>query len=192
MKDIDIRKILLDLITDDCNEPSQSLVVEELGLCQGNARIDIAVINSYLHGYEIKSARDTLGRLSSQIESYNKIFDHITLVVSTSHLEKSLKQIPDWWGVCEAKKVEGGIQLNNVRPCGKNTDIDPLAVAQLLWRDEALETLEEYDFDKGFRSKPRSVLWERLATQLTLKDLQTTVRDKLKARDNWRSAPTQV
>jgi hypothetical protein len=192
MRDIDIRATLLKSITDDYHNSSKSLVIQELGICQGDTRIDIAVITGSLHGYEIKSARDTLERLPNQRDSYNKIFDYITLVVSTNHLRKSLQQIPDWWGVCEAKTVESGVLLSNFRSCGKNTEIDPLAVVQLLWRDEALETLEEYDLDKGFRSKPRSVLWDRLATNLTLKTLKTTVREKLKARENWRSAQTQV
>jgi hypothetical protein len=34
-------------------------IIEELGVEHGAARIDIAVINGVLHGYEIKSDRDT-------------------------------------------------------------------------------------------------------------------------------------
>ena len=34
--------------------------VEELGVCRGRVRVDVAVVNGTLHGYEIKSDRDSL------------------------------------------------------------------------------------------------------------------------------------
>ena len=37
-------------------------IVEEFGIEHGAIRIDIAVVNGLLHGYEIKSDRDTLLR----------------------------------------------------------------------------------------------------------------------------------
>ena len=43
-----------------------TLFIEELGLCQGQARIDSAAVTSVLHGYELKSNRDRLTRLASQ------------------------------------------------------------------------------------------------------------------------------
>lgn len=45
-------------------------LIEELGLCQGLARIDLATVGGVLHGYEIKSNRDRLSRLASQAETY--------------------------------------------------------------------------------------------------------------------------
>ncbi len=53
---------------------ASSLVVDELGIMEGKYRIDVAVIGSVLHGYEIKSASDNLDRLAAQQESYSKIF----------------------------------------------------------------------------------------------------------------------
>jgi hypothetical protein len=46
------------------------LIVDELGLAHARSRVDIAVINGCLHGYEIKSAQDTLARLPAQIATY--------------------------------------------------------------------------------------------------------------------------
>ena len=59
MRDVDIRRALRTRVRDS-DDMKEALVVDELGLCQGRARIDLAVVNSSLHGYEIKSERDTL------------------------------------------------------------------------------------------------------------------------------------
>jgi hypothetical protein len=53
------------LLTRYSDHPS-TLILEELGLKHGAARIDIAVVNGDLHGYELKSDSDTLSRLPRQ------------------------------------------------------------------------------------------------------------------------------
>ena len=70
----------------DAQNDPQTLIVEELGIRQGAARVDVAVVNGSLHGYEIKSARDTLERLPKQSELYSSVFDTITLVTAENHL----------------------------------------------------------------------------------------------------------
>jgi len=45
-----------------------TLVIDELGLVQAKSRIDVAVINGYIHVYKIKSARQTLSRLDKQLD----------------------------------------------------------------------------------------------------------------------------
>ena len=76
-----------------------TLIVEELGLCRGTARVDIAVVNGQLSGYEIKSDRDTLSRLPAQMATYSRVFDTMTAVVAERHLGSTKAIIPDWWGV---------------------------------------------------------------------------------------------
>ena len=48
------------------SEPN-TVFLEELGLCQGDARVDYAVINGAMNGYEIKSDRDKLVRLPHRL-----------------------------------------------------------------------------------------------------------------------------
>jgi len=67
-----------------------------------------------------------------------------------------------------------------------NPSPDPLAVAKLLWRDEAMEVLEKKGAAKGIRSKPRKYLYERLIVELALDDLRREVRERLLSRRNWR------
>lgn len=49
---------------------AERLVVEELGLFHGASRVDLAVVGRSLHGYEIKSDRDSLDRLEQQAADY--------------------------------------------------------------------------------------------------------------------------
>ena len=54
MRDIDIRRTLLASITEQHPFDDGTIVVEELGLCQGTARVDVAAVNGTIHGYEIE------------------------------------------------------------------------------------------------------------------------------------------
>jgi hypothetical protein len=55
MLDKDVRQaVKTKILKDHMNDPS-TLVIDELGLDYGRNRIDIAVINGEMHGYELKS-----------------------------------------------------------------------------------------------------------------------------------------
>ena len=62
-RDVDIRKALLANLEVKYGDSSHDLIVEEFG-CK-TARADVAVINGFLHAYEIKSDSDSLDRLPS-------------------------------------------------------------------------------------------------------------------------------
>jgi hypothetical protein len=68
-----------------------------------------------------------------------------------------------------------------------NPALDAVAVAKLLWRDEALALLAEMGCDAGVRSKPRKVVYKRLSDALHLSVLRGKVRNQLRNRSNWRS-----
>ncbi len=89
MRDRDVRMALHHKVLMDHHEDSNTLVLDELGLRHGICRVDIAVVNSYLHGYEIKSDADTLERLPSQISVYSAVLDRVTLVVGKTHISQS-------------------------------------------------------------------------------------------------------
>ena len=188
LKDIDIRKRLLSSLNKAHYGEPDTLIIEELGLCQGDARIDVAVINGSMEGYEIKSERDVLKRLPGQVEIYNRILDTITIVASTRHIKKVRKIVPRWWGISEVVMKAEAIQIKDIRDPKKNPKIDPKAVVQLLWRDEALAALESIGLSRGVVSKPRNVLWDRLVENLNIYDLCALVRNQLRIRPHWRSA----
>ena len=63
-KDLDIRSALHAKRLRRLKAKPDTLVIDELGLAHASSRIDVAVINGCIHGYEIKSAKDTLDRLT--------------------------------------------------------------------------------------------------------------------------------
>ena len=64
------------------------------------------------------------------------------------------------------------------------------SIARLLWRGEALSILEDIDEAYGFRSKPRSVIYEKLVDSLAIDDLAGRVKQILFQRYDWQ-APLQ-
>jgi hypothetical protein len=161
-------------------------IFEELGVQHGTARVDIAVVNGILHGYEIKSDKDTLDRLPEQIEEYNAVFDKITLVVGKRHLYHAINMISDWWGVVVAKTIDDSVIFNVIREEELNKDQSNISIARLLWREEALKILEENGKAEGYYSKSRSAIYEKLAMILDRETLSNKVRETLFFRPNWR------
>lgn len=187
-KDIDIRTCLHKHIKSKYQNDLNTIVVDELNLCQGDARIDVAVINGAMHGFEIKSESDTLERLPNQINIYNQVMDTVTIVTGECHADKIMDMVPTWWGVSITSRVsEYDIKLFDLRLSNRNPEINPLSVAQLLWRNEALSILKELGLQKGLLSKPKNILWEKLALSLPIEELQYYVRKQLKNRKGWRA-----
>lgn len=190
VRDAEIRSALHARLLREHGSGQGTRYVDELGLC-GTVRVDVAVVNGTLSGYELKSDRDTLRRLPMQVEYYSKVLDHATLVVGEEHYERTngVAHLPLWWGIIVASPSLGEALLEDVRAAEMNENLDPYAIAQLLWRDEALCELEARDAAGGLRSKPRSLLWDRLAEVLELDELRSVVRERLKARATWRQPP---
>lgn len=189
MRDHDVRTALRSvLLKEHGDDLSNTLLLDELGLC-GAARVDVVVVNGSLTGYELKSARDRLDRLPNQVETYGRVLDYAYLVVAQGHLAAARVMLPAWWGILVAKEDGSNVVLSARRKARLNPNIDPGSLAQLLWRDEALDVLTRHGLDAGVRGKARHVLWERLAQQLDLGVLRREVREALKARRGWRENP---
>jgi hypothetical protein len=187
MRDADVRQALKDRL-EQAQVTKGGLLVDELGLCNGAVRADLAVVNGILKGYEIKSDHDTLVRLKGQADIYSQVFDTVTLVVAKRHLPTALTLIPEWWGVEVAIRNERSeeVTLDSFRPEQINQEVNPCKLVQLLWREEAVLILQQKYTAKSFAGKTRSFLWEHLVSSLTLPDLKDAVRNTLKSRTNWR------
>lgn len=164
----------------------RTLYRRELGICVGAGRIDVAAVNGLITGCEVKSSRDGLGRLPQQVELYGKVVDTALLVVERARPLLVATQVPDWWGVWHA--IEDGherVRLEILREPSPNPHVDPFAVAQLLWRDEAFDILRGLDLHRGLSSATRWQLWDLLAKELSIDALREQVRQRLKARSAW-------
>ena len=170
-----------------------TLIIDELGLAHARSRIDIAVINGYIHGYEIKSAQDNLDRLGSQLKVYRQTLQKLTIVTAPKHMPRILSEVPDWCGVIEAKQgPRGGIRLHPVRSAQSNPDIDPVMLAHLLWRPEVLDLLSKIGYAPKELRHPRKQLYELLCEVLTTRQLTTEIRKFMARRQAWRDPPAHA
>lgn len=164
-------------------------IIEELGIRHGSTRIDIAVVNGIMHGYEIKSDLDTLKRLPEQMKEFNAVFDQLTLVVGKQHLYQAMQIVPEWWGIKIAKiNSANRVIFQTIREAEENRKQESVSIARLLWRGEALRILEGHDRAEGVRSKPRDFIYARMADRLDKETLKGEVRNVLlNSRGDWRS-----
>ncbi len=158
-------------------------------MCQGDARVDVAVVNGSLSGYEIKSDRDTLARLPRQLAVYELCFDFMTIVVGPRHLDECRETVPQWWGIWEAISTDEGIKFERRQETSVNHRSTPERVVQLLWRGEALDALRELGVKASLKST-RQELWAVLVGSVPPQKLFQIVRKRIRARGDWRSAPT--
>lgn len=187
MRDIDLRTALrASLLEEHANKIASTRFVDELELC-GLARVDVAVINGSLAGFELKSQRDNLRRLPNQVQLYSRVLDFATLVVAETHLAHARERLPAWWGCIVARWDGTTVELESLSEAQQNPGPDPYSVALMLWRDEALDELDGLGLAKGRRGWTRNELCAALAAELPLEALRRTVRTRLKARASWRS-----
>ena len=192
MRDFDVRSVLKSqLVQEHWHEAAETLVVDELGLCN-EVRVDVAAVNGALSGSRSKSARDKLTRLPGQVATYSKVLDHATLVVAESHLKSARREIRPWWGLRVARSADGITIVEEARAPKQNQRFDKYALLQLLWKQEALELLAQRGLDIGVRSKPRDMAWARLSKSFDLDELRDCVRAALKARRGWRDVPARA
>ena len=175
-----IRKILKNKLQADLKKGAK--IIDEFGIFHGSSRIDIAAVtDSFLYGYEIKSDHDTLLRLPNQERRYSKVFDEISLVVGKKHIIEAMYLVPDWWGIIAAQhNTNNEIVLYTIRKPEKNPTQSKTSIAQLLWRNEALNILKERKKDVGFRSKSRSAIYEQVASVLRIDEIKQEVWNYLK------------
>ena len=186
-KDIDIRNFLNSVILKKYRNDPDTKIINEFDICRGDTRIDVAVINGSINGYEIKSDSDTLQRLPRQIELYSKVFNEVTIISGKVYIDKIMNLVPEWWGVMEVVSGKHGIKdFIEIRKAKNNKFVDTYSVSQLLWKNEALELLTEYNLSKGLSNKTVKILWEKISNNIPIEKIQKFVRIKIKSRSIWR------
>ncbi len=187
MKEQDVRIALHGYLSNiHYGDSSDVLIVDELGVLEGSFRVDVAVIGHELHGYEIKSPADNLDRLPLQQKNFGKVFDRMTLVCADKYVQEAVHLVPDWWGLISVSRDGSVASLNEIWPARLNPSANPLAMCQLLWREEALEVLKDHGLDYGLRTKSRKAMWRVLSTELDKREIRNAIRDRLSRRIDWR------
>lgn len=115
-------------------------LLEEFKMPRPSARIDVALVNGEMAGFEIKSDRDTLTRLPMQIPAFSKFFDRVSLVTTPRHVDEARTKIPKWWGIiifCE----NGSFQVS--RSPKRNSKIDAVSFLFALSKRELASVARE-------------------------------------------------
>lgn len=103
LRDRDIRGPLQQWLRTLHKADPSTRFIHELEIPRPSARVDLAMINGRLAGFEIKSDADRLERLLRQAASFSQVFERMTIVVTPRNLSRVEKPIPRWWEivVCE-------------------------------------------------------------------------------------------
>jgi hypothetical protein len=192
MNDVQLRKATKRSLHARHRQDPETFIFDEFAVAHGASRIDLAVVNGELHGIELKSDEDTLARLPQQVRAFSGVFDRITLVSGECHVQAAVDLVPDWWGVRVAYEECGEILFCDLKLALQNPSQDLAALAALLWRQEALDLLEDLGIASGVRTKPRADLYSRLAEKSCADLLANHVRVCLRERREWRSAGTRL
>ncbi|NLH79688.1 MAG: sce7726 family protein [Phyllobacteriaceae bacterium] len=188
--DADIRSALHAKRLRRAKSRPDTLVIDELGLAHARSRIDVAVINGCIHGYEIKSAKDNLDRFTAQIGIYRQTLQKLTLVAAPKHVARIMREAPEWCGVMAAEQgPRGGISFHVLRDAAANPDIDPVMMAHLLWRDEVVELLGQAGYAPKDLRRPRRQLYEILCEAMPLCEITASIRAFMVQRQTWRDRP---
>jgi hypothetical protein len=192
LRDSDIRSSLHSGSLKRYNQSDTCVVIDEFVVGVEDARIDIAVINGHMHGFEIKSDVDSTERLQSQISAYNRVFDYLYLVVGNKLIQRAGQLIPSWWGIIHLEKRGTKILTRRERRAESNPCVEAMSIANLLWHNEAIAILNRYQKQKSDARLTRIEVMTMLAEVLPLKKLQEEVREAIKIRSTLRAASPQI
>ncbi len=126
-RDPDIRVPLIAWLRELHPDDGSTGFVEELKMPRPSARIDLAVVNGEIAGFEIKSDADTLTRLGVQVPAFSQFFDKVSVVTTRKHVDAARKKIPYWWGIiiCESN----GFHIARTAKQNRNIDVSSLLYA---------------------------------------------------------------
>lgn len=191
-RDEDIRLALRAELDEKYGADPDTVIADELGLCEHESRVDLAVVNGQFVGYEIKSDRDTLERLGGQIETYGRCLDRAILVTGASHVDAARRMLPYWWGIIVTRKKQGVVSMTTLRKGRINKSINLQSVAQMIWRTELQRLLKangievDRDLDKHSLARLAS---KRLDRQTLCHCLRERLRTRLRLRQDGKLWP---
>lgn len=78
---------LIDYVLKNC-DMDNTVIRTEFLFADSRRRADIALVGTFLHAYEIKSERDNIDKLDSQIADYRNYFEAVHVLCHKKHIEK--------------------------------------------------------------------------------------------------------
>lgn len=180
LRDSDIRQPLHRWLLDQHHNDPETSVIHELKLPRPSARVDLAVVNGELAGFEIKSDVDSLARLPRQILSFNRVFDRVCVVTTKRHAQAVRRSVPRWWGIAIAKGEGGEVKFKSVRLGRQNPQPDIIALLHALYLPELRSILRFHGIAGGCSGGKDELV--RRALELPTASTRTASRDALRRR----------
>lgn len=184
LDDETIRKALISFLEN--KKPKPKLLVEELGIHNGNAIADVVAIYNSLHGFEIKGESDSVSRINRQSFYYNLSFPKLTLVTTPNHLDWVQKNLPEFWGILLANGKSEDLRLTYKRPARNNPYFSKEMSLLMLWKEELLNSQSYSDKIIIRKSDSRAELASKIAPQLDkeaiLNLLRTSIANRMKSK----------
>lgn len=111
----------------------------------GKCKADVAILNGTSTVYEIKSERDSLIRLTSQVDEYRKFFARVNVVVGQNHLVAVQNLLPEDVGVM---LLNQRFKISTIREAKDNAErINPLVVFESIRINESVKILQLLGID---------------------------------------------
>ena len=105
------------------------------------SRADLVVLNGIATVYEIKSEKDKLDRLSSQIDDYKRVFPRIAVITCEKFASRVLDETPNAVGV---SVLSDRYQISEIREANSDyTNVSSSWIFDCLRTNEAKQILEE-------------------------------------------------
>lgn len=165
-------------------------IIEELKVPRPSARVDVAVVNGELAGFEIKSDLDSLRRLETQIPAFCAFFDRVSLVTTKRHLIDSKRTVPQWWGIVTLTDTPGIFRV--VRKARRNPEPQNVSLLYSLTSSELQQMLAL----KGVacrRAARKDALVSLAQNSLTFAEIREAARSLIRLRVNdYTSDPSPV
>lgn len=184
LNDQGVRDLLLDELSVKYINDNDTRIINELGIDFGASRVDVAVVNGIIHGYEIKSDVDNLSRLPRQIDYYNKLFQRMTIVSSRKYYFQVKENVPAWWGIKTISADGSRLILRRKGRLRNKQDKDTLL--RLLWKKDLENFVDVLGYPKRLKQLKKNQLLKLFSEEAEFQLIQSHVYESLKNRENWR------
>lgn len=176
----EIKAALIDRALESGDLKGGGVIISEMPVELWSRRVDLVVANGKLHAIEIKSDADSLKRLAGQVETYDRLFDKVTVVCGPKTAAVVREQTPEHVGLLVADNVNGRIVFREVRRGRTQVISDRRALLALLWRREIEALLRKH----GVKFEVTAFRDELVgkAAQLPISTIRTAVLSCVKQR----------
>lgn len=183
LRDPDMREILFEIYE---NAGERLRIFEELVI--GKSRADaILVKENEILGFEIKSDKDSLVRLTTQVKNYERFCDKCYIVTGVHYIDRIEEAVPQHWGIYDiAKDENGSLHIEMFREAERNPKERPTTKLKnqmnLLWRSELIKIVKTYKLG-GVTTRNKRQLRDLIIEKLGKEEAKRLTCDALIERD---------